>query len=522
MSMLWTQTPRLIRANHRWDDPTRLVEHLRPKQQPRRVRDPQLVTKQDRLRGIKRTRCAPRYHFNPLVCDSDIRPQSHKGAGGQHNPTAPALSSSKSSALFAPRITESPSTATIPHSDDRATDRETHRVTKRTGLEGQLSYSNSSKSSNGSVAEPHELRAGANSASNPSQQPTTWGRPDPTSRPFAPQTTASESSRPAAGDDAGQVVRYLTDAVCAPHYYFNPRICVSDIRPQPWRGTGGPYSSVAASSSKSSLSRITQLGDATLESSLPAPVSGQHRAETNSHAPKKTPKSSKQRVVNVGFLAEPSLGERATQDRVGQLRKTNSNISESWQNSDLLSPAQTAAGQQDSLSPPAKDPPGAKTAYQVRVDPPRGANSSISESQNVDPASGAQTLAVQPVRTPPELPVYPNESRVSAPTDEKGYHGTPSNKREAPNSVSSQLPVYRDDSLVSAPTDEKGYHGAPSPWREAPNNVSSTHVRHQQNLLPDAFHHPNYLSRPLILTAYPTGRRTPPPYSSEGCLEFTH
>jgi hypothetical protein len=155
---------------------------------------------------------APCYYFNPQVSDSDIRPQPRRGASGPHNPTAPGLSSSKSSALFAPRITESPSTTTIPQSDDRATDRETHRVAKRTVPEDQSPYSNSSKSRNGSVADLHEHVA--NSAANSSQPPTAWGRPNPTSRSFAPQTTASESSRTAASDDAGQVGRYQTDVVC--------------------------------------------------------------------------------------------------------------------------------------------------------------------------------------------------------------------------------------------------------------------------------------------------------------------
>ena len=60
LCMLQMQTPQLIRAKHRWDAPTLLVEPSRPKKWPRRVRDLQPVTIWDRLRGIKRTRCVPR------------------------------------------------------------------------------------------------------------------------------------------------------------------------------------------------------------------------------------------------------------------------------------------------------------------------------------------------------------------------------------------------------------------------------------------------------------------------------
>ena len=168
---------------------------------------------------------APRYYFNSRVCDSDPWSQPHRGASGPHNPTAPALSSSKSSALFAaPRITESPSTTTMLQSDDKGADRETHRVAKRTVLEGQSPYSNSSKGKNGSVTELHELRAGANSAANSSQPPTAWGRSDPTSRPFAPQTTTSKSSRPTADDDVERVAQYTTDSVCAPCQFNRLRV----------------------------------------------------------------------------------------------------------------------------------------------------------------------------------------------------------------------------------------------------------------------------------------------------------
>jgi hypothetical protein len=159
----------------------------------------------------------PRYHFNSWVCDSDIWPQPRRGASGSHNPTTPGLSSSKSSPLFdAPRITEGPSTTTILQSDDRATGRETHREAKRTVQDGESPYSSPSKSRNGSAAELHELRAGANSSANSSQPPTAWGRSNPTSRTFAPQATASKSSRPPADDDAERVVQYPTDSVSAP------------------------------------------------------------------------------------------------------------------------------------------------------------------------------------------------------------------------------------------------------------------------------------------------------------------
>ena len=168
----------------------------------------------------------PRYYFTVIArfATLTLGLQSRRGASGQHNPSAPALSSSKSSALFTSRIKESPSTTTNPQSDDRGTDRESHRVAKRTVQEDQSSYSNTSKSRNGSVAELHELRASADSASNSSQPPTAWGRPDPTSRPSAPQTTTSKSLRPTADDDAERVAQYSTDSVCAPCQFNHLRV----------------------------------------------------------------------------------------------------------------------------------------------------------------------------------------------------------------------------------------------------------------------------------------------------------
>ena len=225
MNYVQAQTLRLIRANHRrrGDDPTRPVDPSRPKQRPRRVHDPQPMTMLNVLRSIQPTRCVPR--VNSIVCEFDFRMQPRRGASsGPHNATAPALSSSKSSALFAPRITESPSTTTIPQSDARGMDRETHRVSKRTVLEGQSPYSNSSKSRNGSAAELHEIHTGANSVANSSQPPTAWGRSDPTSRPPAPQTTTSKSSRPTADDDAERVAQYTTDSVCAPCQFNRLRL----------------------------------------------------------------------------------------------------------------------------------------------------------------------------------------------------------------------------------------------------------------------------------------------------------
>jgi hypothetical protein len=40
--------------------------------------------------------------FNPRTCDSNFRPQPHKGANGAHNPAAPSLSTAKSSDQLAP------------------------------------------------------------------------------------------------------------------------------------------------------------------------------------------------------------------------------------------------------------------------------------------------------------------------------------------------------------------------------------------------------------------------------------
>lgn len=69
LSMLRAQTPRLIRirANHRGcGDPARqLVDPSLPKQQPRRVCNPQLMPMQNRVHGIELSRCVPR--FSPTL-----------------------------------------------------------------------------------------------------------------------------------------------------------------------------------------------------------------------------------------------------------------------------------------------------------------------------------------------------------------------------------------------------------------------------------------------------------------------
>ena len=505
----------------------------------------------DDMRQVARNQtdsvCAPRYRFHLRVCDSDIRLQPHRGAGGQHNPTAPALSFSKSSALFAPRITESASTTTIPQSDDRATDRETHRVAKRTGLEGQSPYLNLSKSRNGSVTELHELRASANSAATSSQPPTVRVRPDPTSRTLAPQTMASESSRPAVGDDAGQVARYPTDVVCAPHYYFNPHVCVSDIQLQPRRGAGGLYSSVAASSSKSSLSRATQRGDVTpdfAESSPPAPVSGQLRTETNSHASMKTPKSSKLRV-------DSTSQREIAAHKVNQLHKVNSNISESSQNVELSS---TPARQQDNPSPTPCDPQGEKSTYQANADPPRGAHSNISESQNVYPPSGTQMPAVQPVNPSPppdaqgqkaryqakvELPRGGNSNgsesqNVAGAQTSAGQQGSPAPKDRTGDHAKvplrraySQKPESQDVDLPSVAHPSYGQQAPPPPWKDPPSSgkpltasapgVTKTQSSRQaqNNTIPGETQGPRVGTSPEV-PVYPNERRESPPPDKKG------
>jgi hypothetical protein len=132
---------------------------------------------------------------SPIVCDFDFRPQPRRGAsGGPHNAIAPAISFSQSSALFAPRITQSSSATTSLRSDDRVADRASHRVANRTVPESRSPYSSSTRG-NGSVAELNEHVANANSAAN-SDQPT-LGRPNPTTGEQQPHLPPHSKDPPA-------------------------------------------------------------------------------------------------------------------------------------------------------------------------------------------------------------------------------------------------------------------------------------------------------------------------------------
>ena len=172
------------------------------------------------------------------------------------------------------------------------------------------------------------------------------------------------------------------------------------------------------------------------------------------------------------------------------LLRANSNKSK-LQNVELACVAHQSAGQQVHLPSPLKDPQGEKLRYQANADLPRRANSNRSESQNFDLLSGTHTSAAsghqvrlpspsegpcrrkgqtyistskdpsasgqsltapaprvtktsrwmqdtapgEPhaprVRTPPEVPVYPNGCGESAHPDKGGNDVL--NKQQAPN-----------------------------------------------------------------------------------------
>jgi hypothetical protein len=222
----------------------------------------------------------------------------------------------------------------------------------------------------------------ANSGRPPS--PSRWGRL--TGQPFAHQTTAWESLRPAADDDAKRAARSQTDSVCG---VCPPQSFYSLPASQPRDLDRICRQAYACGSTRSSDSSYYYIPDP-IKSSRSTQPSRQPWAGTNSLT------SSMQRVTNVSASAEPP--QRQEQVRVGLLRNADSNRSES-QTVDLPSGAQTSAGHQVHISHPPKDPTGEKATYNAKVDLLR-ANSNKSESHNVELASVAHPSARQQVHLP--------------------------------------------------------------------------------------------------------------------------
>ncbi|KAH9172491.1 hypothetical protein EDB89DRAFT_1906168 [Lactarius sanguifluus] len=244
-----------------------------------------------------------------------------------------------------------------PQSNDRVTDRASHRVANGTGLEGGSPYSSSIWRGYGSAVELREHTAGAGSAASSDQLSWVRGPHPAPSRPFAPQTTASKSSHPVADADAEQDARYRAD---------------SDLL-QPHKDTSRPHdpSAPALSSSKSAglLApkgyHITRRGGAIpglMEPSRSMPLNGRPSASAAASSPasKKIPRPSKLRVTNGSASVEPSQGERARygypQAEAGPPHGTNPNRSGS-RNVDLPSSAQTLVRQRVHHPPPLKDLP---------------------------------------------------------------------------------------------------------------------------------------------------------------------
>ena len=297
--------------------------------------------------------------------------------------------------------------------------------------------------------------------------------------PFAYQTTASESSRPAADDDAKRAMRSHLESV-GPRRYFNPLLpsqhrgpallgilydyseAYAGPRPQSSDDESSGYGYCHFPVTPSPSRRGVVIPDP-MKSSPSMQPSRQPWVGTNSLA------SSMQRVTNVSASAEPP--QRQEQVRMGLLRNADSNRSESH-NVNPLSGAQMSTGHQAHLP---KDPTGERATYRTNVDLLLRANSNKSESQNGDlpsvlhlpseqqvhlsspskdrPASGQSFAASVPgvtktsrrmqdtapgepqapyVGTPPEVSVYPNESGESAPRDMKGGRDL-LNRQQVPN-----------------------------------------------------------------------------------------
>ena len=122
-------------------------------------------------------------------------------------------------------------------SNGRATDEESHRAVNGTGLEHESPYSSSTRRGYGSAVELRGYAAGATSAANSGQPQRVTGSHPASSRPVAPQTTASRSFRPAANADAEQDALYRSDLVCAPRLSLRLGTLTSAAAPQRCRWT---------------------------------------------------------------------------------------------------------------------------------------------------------------------------------------------------------------------------------------------------------------------------------------------
>ncbi|KAH9032541.1 hypothetical protein EDB84DRAFT_136010 [Lactarius hengduanensis] len=193
--------------------------------------------------------------------------------------------------------------------NDRVTDRASRRATNGTGLEGGSPYSSSIWRGYGSAVELREHTAGASSAASSDQLSWVRGPHPAPSRPFAPQTTTSKSSQPAADADAEQDAPYRADS--------DP----------PHTDTSRPHdpSAPALSSSKSAgllapkgyhVTRGSGAIPGLMEPSRSMPSNGRPRASAAASSPasKKIPRPSKLRVTNGDASVQPSQGERENTD----------------------------------------------------------------------------------------------------------------------------------------------------------------------------------------------------------------
>ncbi|KAH9023184.1 hypothetical protein EDB85DRAFT_2151372 [Lactarius pseudohatsudake] len=192
--------------------------------------------------------------------------------------------------------------------NDRVTDRASHRAANGTGLEGGSPYSSSIWRGYGSAVELREHTAGASSAASLDQLSWVRGPHPAPSRPFAPQTTTSKSSQPAADADAEQDAQYRADSDPVSTHRYKP---TTWILPPP-----------ALSSSKSAgllapkgyhITRRSGAIPGLMEPSRSMPLNGRPRASAAASSPasKKIPRPSKLRVTNGGASVQPSQGERA-------------------------------------------------------------------------------------------------------------------------------------------------------------------------------------------------------------------
>ena len=187
------------------------------------------------------------------------------------------------------------------------------------------------------------------------------------------------------------------------------------------------------------------------------PLNEQPRTATSPLAYKNIPKPSRLRVANGDASGEPPQGEWA---RYG--------------------------------------PPLAK------VDPPRGANLSRSESQSADLPSSAQTPARQHLHPPPPPKDLSTPGRPFAP--QAPGVAKISSSRWAQDTAQGEPQAFRERPLPGVPTppNESRETAPPLNLQPAPNDVSHLPVRHSAAIGPpfpsDTSYHLNHPPRPGALT----------------------